>query len=299
MYLLLVPVGSTDSNSRYRFACGSPTFSTVEAAEAFRGADRSVGPDVNVTIHRWLGEVRDGQPVFAGDPLAADALFLPLPHHGAGCRDCHRPLLKLAKQAIGTGLPLDALTGVDSDDPDAWEIDDSDRGEVLSMIIRAADEVDAWEVDDEADYPPAVVEAAIEWATTAEGSPESGGCEGGDYYGEVHVAMFDGEIIGVYDDPFDATEAINERLSESRHGYPWAWGWAYYLGERSTDNPVVQAVKAAGYTVATQTSTGYLFCGLDAGGLDFDSAYKAPLGAALAHLWYQLVDGAIPVGPAL
>lgn len=298
MYLLLVPVDSTDSNSRYRFACGSPTFSTVEAAEAFRGADRSVGPDVNVTIHRWLGEVRDGQPVFAGDPLAADALFLALPHHGAGCRDEHRPLLKLAERAIGTGLPLDALIGHDSGDPDDWEIDDCDRGEVLSLIVRAADEVDAWEVDDADDYPPAAVEAAIEWATTTEGSPEVGGYEGGDFFGEVHVALFDDEVIGCYDELYLATEMVDQRFSESRHGYPWAWNWAYYL-DYPLGSKVVRAIKTAGYTVAVQASTGYLFCGLDAGGLDFDSAYKAPLGAALAHLWYQLIDGAIPVGPAL
>lgn len=298
MYLLLTPVDSSRNDNRYRLAKGWPTFSSLAEARDFVETTRLPFNTPDISIHQWLGEVRDGEPIFAGDPLPSSALFLALPHHGAGCRDEHRPLLKLAEEAIGQGLPLDALIGNDSGDPDDWEIDDSDRGEVLSLYVKAAGADDVWEVGDDPDYPPAAVEAAVEWASSG-GSPASIDFDGGEYYGEVHVAMFDGEIIGCYDDPFDAAEVINDRLAESRHGYPWAWNWAYYLGERSADNPVVRAIKAAGYTVATQTATGYLFAGIDGGGYDFDSARKAPLGAALSHLWYQLIDGAIPVGPAL
>lgn len=310
MYLLLVPINPTSNDSRYRFACKSLFFSTIEAAEAFRGADRSVGPDCGVTIHRWLGEVRDGAPFFAGDPLPSSALFLALPHHGAGCRDEHRPLLKLAEEVIGQGVPLDALTGVDSGNPDDWEIDGSARGEMLSVTIRCAFDSEGcriWWADDSCQddgnpWPAGVTaddvtEAANEYANAT--SDPDDDAEEGDEGDTCYVAVFDGEVIGCYDDPYEAEEAINDWLSESRRGYPWAWNWAYYLGERSADSPVAQAVKAAGYTVATQTATGYLFAGIDSGGYDFDSAHKAPLGAALSHLWFQLIDGAIPVGPAL
>lgn len=299
MYLLLVPINPTNNDSRYRFAPGAPVFATLDFARTYLEEgidDHTFGPDV--TIHEWLGEVRNGQPIFAGDPLASDALFLALPHHGAGTRDEHRPLLKLAEDVIGQGLPLDALAGHDSGDPDDWRILDDDRGEVIEVEVAVAIDNEGWRHwRAEAGHPDDVIEAAEDFVDR-NGYPPNDDAEEGDAGDTVYAAIFDGEVIGCYDDPYDAETAIGERRSESRYGCPWAWNWAYYL-DYPPDSKVIAAIKAAGYTVAEQTATGYLFAGIDGGGYDFDSAHKAPLGAALAHLWYQLIDGAIPVGPAL
>lgn len=296
MYLLLTPDDLTN-NSRYGLAFPD-IFPSLQAARDFLETMRLPFGHPDVTIHEWLGEVRDGRPIFAGDPLPSSALFLALPHSGAGCRDEHRPLLKLAEEAIGTGLPLNALIGGDQPDPNDWAILNDEHSEVIEVEVAVAIDNEGWRHwRAEAGHPDDVIEAVNEYANNNDNPPDDD-AEEGDAGDTVYVAIFDGEVIGCYDDSYDAETAINERRSESRYGCPWAWNWAYYL-DYPPDSKVIATIKAAGYTVAEQTATGYLFAGIDGGGYDFDSARRVPLGAALAHLWYELIDGAIPVGPAL
>lgn len=246
---------------------------------------------------RWYGGANYDGLTWGDRPVNLGDLVLPLPESASGCRDIHRPLLDLFRRDLGGGVPLDSLVGGSSSED--WEIIDDERPVVEVEIIYSFDggclRVDVTgDVDDE--ERERVVEAvnAEEWADINDYVEDNDG----ETIVTLYVALSsDGEVIGVYEDECDAEDAVRERRDESCYGYPWAHGWAYYVEGRY----LVDDLQAAGFTVAEQTETGHLFCGVDGGGYDFQSAHHVVFAALrLARYGGKVKVGdvdCIPVGP--
>ena len=84
-----------------------------------------------------------------------------------------------------------------------------------------------------------------------------------------------------FDNEDDAIDFVRERMEESRHGFPWAWNWAFRPDDRITDDEL----REAGFTVATYTGGDgdeYRLCGIDGGGYSFKGAHFATL-CAIVH----------------
>lgn len=293
--------------------CTARLFETAEdAAEASAKSWEGCG----VTVHRWFGGVStdnaEGRPLAMWGnaypkPVHVGARVLPLPEPAAGCRSEHAPLLAEATRWLGAGLPLDALATTDEDGEGAWEIID-ETPRTVSVTLRADfDGEPLWHADESCqdsgeDWPEGINvrdigEAAEAWAADNMDPPSAEDYEQDEEGGVCYLALSeDGEIIDAFDSEDDAEDAARQQRDESRYGYPWAHGWAYYIDE---DQPeVIADLQAAGFTVARQTATGYLFAGIDGGGYDFKSAHHVRLAARrMAHRGALTPDGAIPVGP--
>jgi hypothetical protein len=79
-----------------------------------------------------------------------------------------------------------------------------------------------------------------------------------------------------FDNEDDAIDFVRERMEESRHGFPWAWNWAFQPDDRITDDEL----RGAGFTVAHYTGGDgdtYRLCGIDGGGYSFKGAHFATL----------------------
>lgn len=263
----------------------------LESVEAF---DKP-GPG----LVRWFGGVEDGRLTWGGEPVSVGASVLPLPAPASGCREIHRPLLDIFRRELGSGVPLDALAGGDS--CEGWEIIDDEWPVVEVEIVYSFDEeiggscrVDV--IGDVNDDERARVAEAVDvedWADISDYTEDNDG----DAVVTLYVALADDEVIGVYGSEYDAEDAVRERREESRYGYPWARQWAHYVEDRY----LVDDLRAAGFTVAEQTDTGYLFCGIDGGGYDFQSAHHVVFAAlCLARYGGKVEVGdadCIPVGP--
>lgn len=250
----------------------------LESVEAF---DKP-GPG----LVRWYGGANADGLTWGDRLVNLGDLVLPLPAPASGCRDIHRPLLDLFRRELGSGVPLDSLAGGNNASSEAWEIIEDERPVIEVDLER--DGI-SWAVCNADDLPSAsVVREVIEWA-----------CEyGTDDCCTVYVALSDDdEVIGTFEDEYDAEDAVRERREESRYGYPWAHGWAYYVEDRH----LVDDLRAAGFVVAEQTETGHLFCGVDGGGYDFQSAHHVVFAALrLARYGDKVKVGdadCIPVGP--
>ena len=248
-----------------KISLGADGVGTLESTEAF---DKP-GPG----LARWYGGVKVGRLTWGDEPVNVGASVLPLPEPAAGCRDIHRPLLDLFRRELGGGVPLDSLA-------DEWEIVDDERPVIEVEIVYSFDEETggSFRVDvigDVGDEERArVVEAvnAEEWADVDEYTEDNDG----DVIVTLYVALSnDGEVIGVHEFEYNAGDAVRERREESRYGHPWAHSWAYYVD----GHYLVDDLQAAGFVVAEQTDTGHLFCGVDGGGYDFQSAHHVVLAA--------------------
>ena len=266
-----------------KIAIQSDGTGALDSTEAFD----KLGPG----LVRWYGGTNAGGLTWGDRPVNLGDLVLPLPESASGCRDIHRPLLDLFRRELGGGVPLDSLS-------DEWEVIEDDRGSVVEVEVTycASDEdLDMQVLDYEADATH--IYAAIDprdWADP------SGYTEDND--GDMIVTLFvavsdDGEAIGAYEAEGDAIDALQQRRDESRYGYPWAHNWAYYVEGRY----LVDDLQAAGFTVAEQTETGHLFCGIDGGGYDFQSAHHVVFAALRLARYGGKVDTSggfcIPVGP--
>lgn len=240
---------------------------------------------------RWFGGTDAGGLTWGDRPVNLGDLVLPLPSPGSGCRDIHQPLVDVFRRELGSGVPLDSLAGDDC--PEAWEIDDGDGGVVRVDLELGSDgwTLDNEDSDDEAKGREAEA-AALAYMDDRGGDYEEGDSE------SVYVAFDDeGDVIDAFSDEYVADDAVRARRDESRYGYPWAWGWAFYVdGHR-----IIEDLKAAGFVVATQTATGHVFCGIDGGGYDFASAHHVVFAALRLARYGGKVDvngnACIPVGP--
>lgn len=300
MYIITTPLDPSAPINLRRLAFYA-TFPTIQAARDFLAAAPSPDASIDLTIHRWLGETVDGVPFFRDEPLSLAATLLPLPSPGGGCRDEHRPLLDYLTSFIGHGLPLDALIGGAEDDDETierWEIEE----EPIDVYpIRLIGTADGWTVDpDYRDDLPAGIDPFGGDYSDAPADPDDEDEEEAPEW-SGYLAVMDDEPIGLFDSEWEATDYCQQRRDEGRHGYPWAWSWAYYLGDARPW--LIDALRSAGFVVARQIATDYYFAGIDGGGYDFESTHHAPAAAYLAlrcgHTFDVGGHRVIPIGPAL
>lgn len=273
----------------------------LESTEAF---DKP-GPG----LVRWYGGVRGGRLTWGDRPVNLGDLVLPLPAPASGCRDIHRPLLDLFRRELGNGVPLDSLAGGDSASSEAWEIIDDERPAIEVEIVYSFDEGGSLRVDVISDVDDEVRARVVEAVNAEDWADISDYTEDND--DETIVILYvaiadDGEVIGTFEDEHDAEDAVREQREESRYGYPWANGWAYYVEDRH----LVDDLRAAGFVVAEQVETGHLFCGIDGGGYAFQSAHHVVFAALRLARYGDKVEAplcasdrevpermCIPVGP--
>lgn len=267
---------------------------TLESTKAF---DKP-GPG----LARWYGGVKVGRLTWGDEPVNVGASVLPLPESAAGCRPEHRGLIDIFRREMGSGVPLDALAGGDNASSEAWEIIDDERPVIEVEIVYSFDEETggSLRIDVIGDVNGEARERVVEAVNAEELADIGGYTEDND--GDVIVTLYaaladDDEVIGIYESEYDAEDAVRERREESRYGYPWAWNWAFYVD----GHYLVDDLRAAGFVVAEQTGTGYLFCGVDGGGYNFQSAHHVVFAALrLARYGGKVGVGVcdcIPVGP--
>lgn len=244
---------------------------------------------------RWYGGTNADGLTWGDRPVNLGDLVLPLPAPAAGCQSKHDGLIHIFRRELGGGVPLDALS-------DEWEIIEDEAGRVVEVeITYCGDDGGSFRVDVISDVDDGVRACVVEAVDPcvfvalddydAEDDDEV-------VAATVYVAVSDdGEVIDTFEDEYDADEAVDRHRGENRYGYPWANGWAYYVEGRY----LVDDLQAAGFTVAEQTETGHLFCGIDGGGYDFQSAHHVVFAALRLARYGGRVDTSagpcIPVGP--